>query len=177
MTLRNRIVLALAAGAALFAGVMLSPKSDNTGAQSKTSIENLRKQALTLLDGNVLRIHDIKAPIVVVNYWATWCGPCKEEMPSFVSLQNELGAQKLQFVGIAIDRKEPADRFAREIGVNYPIAIGQLSDLEATAAFGNAQQALPFSMILDANGNSKLTRLGKLNIDEIRLIASKSSVK
>src|SRR5690349_11392837 len=79
--------------------------------------------ALQSLDGKTIRLSDYRRKAVVLNFWATWCGPCKIEMPWFVDLQKQYGAAGLQFLGVAMDdasTKEIAD-FAQSMGVNYPI--------------------------------------------------------
>jgi thiol-disulfide isomerase/thioredoxin len=108
--------------------------------------------------------------ITVVNLWATWCTPCREEMPEFVALKKETD---IQFVGLAIDRAEPVRRFIDEIGVNYPVLLGDIGMIELTKAHGNEKQALPFSYVLDKNGRIVHTKLGKLSRDEILAISAK----
>src|SRR4030095_3013747 len=65
-----------------------------------------------------------KGKVVVVNFWATWCVPCREEMPQFVRVQDDLGGRGVQFVGIAIDQPDKIDAFAAELRLNYPALVG-----------------------------------------------------
>lgn len=85
--------------------------------------------SLESLDGKTMRLSDFRGKAVLLNFWATWCGPCKVEMPWFVDLQNEYGSQGLQIVGVAMDdaSKEDIAKFAKDMGVNYPILIGKES--------------------------------------------------
>jgi len=108
----------------------------------------------------------------VVNFWATWCAPCREEMPEFVKAQGELGARGLQFVGIAVDEPDKAERFAREIGVNYPVLIGGYGAIELSRTLGNRVVALPFTIIVDRRGHVAQTHLGPLKPSELRAIVS-----
>jgi thiol-disulfide isomerase/thioredoxin len=84
---------------------------------------------LQSLDGKSMRLSDLRGKAVLLNFWATWCGPCKVEMPWFVELQKQYGAQGLQIVGVAMDdaSKEDIAKFAKDMGVNYPILIGKES--------------------------------------------------
>src|SRR5271156_7064427 len=85
--------------------------------------------SLESLDGKTIHLSDLRGKAVLLNFWATWCGPCKIEMPWFVDLQNQYGAQGLQIVGVAMDdgSKEDIAKFAKDMGVNYPIVIGKES--------------------------------------------------
>jgi len=84
---------------------------------------------LESLDGKSLRLSDLRGKAVLLNFWATWCGPCKIEMPWFVDFQKQYGSQGLQIVGVAMDDASKADiaKFAKDMGVNYPILIGKES--------------------------------------------------
>ena len=82
---------------------------------------------LTDLDGNTVRLADLRGKAVLLNFWATWCPPCKVEIPWFVDLQRQYGSQGLQIVGVAMDEGHPRDKiaaFAKEMGVNYPVLLG-----------------------------------------------------
>ena len=85
--------------------------------------------SLESLDGKTTRLSDFRGKAVLLNFWATWCGPCKIEMPWFVDFQKQYGSQGLQIVGVAMDdaSKEDIGKFAKDMGVNYPILIGKES--------------------------------------------------
>lgn len=100
--------------------------------------------------------------VLVVNFWATWCPPCREEIPGFVKLQSKYGAQGLQFVGIAIDEKAKVQAFVDEIGVNYPILVGDLEAVALSQASGNRLGGLPYTVIVDRSGKIVATELGGL---------------
>lgn len=111
-----------------------------------------------------------KGKVVVVNFWATWCVPCREEMPQFVKAQNELGGRGLQFVGIAIDQPDKIDVFASELNLNYPALVGGYGAIELSKAMGNRLGALPFTVIVDRAGRVAHTQLGPLKDAELRSI-------
>jgi len=111
-----------------------------------------------------------KGKVLVVNFWATWCVPCREEMPEFVKLQSELGDRGLQFVGIAIDEPAKVKQFAAELGLNYPALIGGYGAVELSKALGNAVGALPYTLIVDRSGNISHKQLGPIKTSDLRNI-------
>ena len=111
-----------------------------------------------------------KGKVLVVNFWATWCAPCREEMPEFVKAQRELGEKGLQFVGIAIDQPDKVQEFAAEIGLNYPTLIGGYGAIELSKTLGNRLGALPFTIIVDRSGRVAHTQLGPLRDETLRSI-------
>jgi len=119
------------------------------------------------LDGQSQPLSRWRGKVLVVNLWATWCAPCREEIPAFVRLQDKYRAQGLQFVGIAIDRREPVQAFAREFGMNYPVLLGGIETVEMSRRAGNRVGALPFTLIIDRNGKIAGAELG--GIDEAKL--------
>ena len=107
--------------------------------------------ALQALDGKTIRLSDLRGKAVVVNFWATWCQPCKIEMPWFVELQKQYGPDGLQIVGINADEDTSADelgKFAKGMGVNYPILLGKE---EVEQAYGGIQ-FLPVTVYVDREG-------------------------
>jgi peroxiredoxin len=114
-----------------------------------------------------------RGKVVVVNFWATWCAPCREEMPEFVRAQTEFGARGLQFVGIAVDQADKVDQFAKELGLNYPTLIGGYGAVELSKTLGNRVAALPFTIIVDRQGRVAHTQLGPLKPDQLRAIVGK----
>lgn len=111
-----------------------------------------------------------KGKVVVVNFWATWCTPCRDEMPEFVKVQRELGGRGLQFVGIAIDQPDKVQEFSAEIGLNYPALIGGYGAMELSKALGNRLGALPFTVVVDRSGRVVHTQLGPLREPSLRAI-------
>ena len=91
--------------------------------------------------------------LLVMNFWATWCPPCRHEMPVFMALQKRYASRGVQFLGIAIDDADKVGAFAAEIGLNYPTLHGQLDAIEVMSAYGNASGGLPFTVLVDPSGN------------------------
>jgi peroxiredoxin len=123
--------------------------------------------SLESLDGKTMRLSDLRGKAVLLNFWATWCGPCKIEMPWFVDLQNQYGSQGLQIVGVAMDdaSKEDIGKFAKDMGVNYPILIGKDS---VGDQYGGVP-ALPETFLISRDGKivDKIIGLkGKAEIED-----------
>jgi thiol-disulfide isomerase/thioredoxin len=106
--------------------------------------------SLESLDGPTMRLSDLRGKAVLLNFWATWCGPCKIEMPWFVDLQKQYGPQGLQIVGVAMDdaSKDDIAKFAKDMGVNYPILIGK----EAVGDQYGGVPALPETFLIGRDG-------------------------
>jgi thiol-disulfide isomerase/thioredoxin len=123
--------------------------------------------SLESLDGPTMRLSDLRGKAVLLNFWATWCGPCKIEMPWFVDFQKQYGSQGLQIVGVAMDdaSKEDIGKFAKDMGVNYPILIGK----EAVGDQYGGVPALPETFLIGRDGKivDKIIGLrGKAEIED-----------
>ena len=114
------------------------------------------------------RLSQWKGKVIVVNFWATWCDPCREEMPRFVKLQSEYGARGLQFVGIAVDQADKVAQFSTEIKLNYPALIGGYGAIELSRTLGNSVGALPFTVVLNRAGDVVYSQLGPVKDPELR---------
>ena len=124
------------------------------------------------VDGHPQSLSQWRGRLLVVNFWATWCAPCKEEMPMFVEAQSAHGAKGLQFVGIAVDDAVKVRQFAKEIDLNYPALIGGYGAMELSKTLGNTIMALPFTIVIDPKGKVVLTQLGPVRPAQLeRLVA------
>ncbi len=104
--------------------------------------------------------------VVVLNFWATWCPPCRKETPEFVALQ-ELYGSDVQFIGIAIDDEEPVREFADSFGVNYPLLLGDVEAVSLSRRLGNRYEGLPFTVVAEPGGNVVLRHTGGLERDQL----------
>lgn len=169
----RRIGLALAfAGliSAIFAYLLIKYNQDqiNLGRTPPFETAAIGTQASALLqlslpdaDGRIQALEQWRGKILVVNYWATWCPPCREEMPGFSRLQDKLGGKGVQFVGISIDTAAKVSEFQKQTPVNYPLLIGDAGAIDVSVALGNSQQALPFTAVIDRQGKVSSIKLGR----------------
>ena len=121
------VVVALMVALMLYVGFHMARRTGSAPRLAKSTIAP--DFSLESLDGKNVRLSDLRGKAVLLNFWATWCAPCKIEMPWFVELQNQYGREGLQVVGVAMDdaSKEDIAKFAKDMGVNYPILIGKES--------------------------------------------------
>jgi peroxiredoxin len=132
---------------------------------------------LTDLQGNSVKLSDLRGKAVVLNFWATWCPPCKEEIPWFVELQKRYGSEGLQIVGVSMDDGDQKDveKFAAQNSINYPVLLGK----EKVAEQYGGIDYLPTTFYIDRNGVVMDRVFGQPGRDEIeqnvkRAIASTS---
>lgn len=118
------------------------------------------------LDDKPQALSQYRGKPLVVNFWASWCAPCRQEMPDFVAAQKAFG-DKVRFVGIAIDNKAAVQKFLKEVPVNYPVLLGEQDAMDLMRAEGNKFGALPFTLVFDAKGNKVATHPGILHKEKL----------
>lgn len=125
--------------------------------------------ALTLQDteGQAQALSQWRGKVIVANFWATWCPPCRKEIPDFSAASRKLDGSQVQFVGISIDAADKVRAFKAEFNVPYPLLIGSPDVLSLAADLGNTAQALPFTVIFDRDGRARQVKLGTLNQSEL----------
>jgi thiol-disulfide isomerase/thioredoxin len=165
-------MVALAGAVALLAGAYV--------ARTQLAPSPLGKDASALLgvslpdlEGREQPLAQWRGKLLVVNFWATWCAPCREEMPQFIKAQSEMGAKGLQFVGIAVDQADNAQKFAKEISLNYPTLVGGMGAMQLSSTLGNDIMALPFTVVVDRQGRIAHTQLGPLKQAQLDALLSR----
>lgn len=135
------IIVAMVVSLMLVFGFHMARRSAGDAASGPNDLKGkpAPEFALQTLDGKSLHLSDFRGKAVLLNFWATWCQPCKIEMPWFVELQKQYAPQGLQILGVAMDDASPEDigKFAKDLGVDYPILLGK-------EAVGDAYGGLPF---------------------------------
>ena len=122
---------------------------------------------LSDINGMPVSASDFDGKVWLVNFWATWCTPCVEEMPMLSRLQQEVAGQGVKIVGIALDDENRASEFAANMAISYLILVGQADVVITGRQYGNNTGMLPFSVLIDSNGIIQWTHLGPLSREEL----------
>ena len=171
-------VAVMAASGGYFIAMMLSPEPARQGyspvaeALAVNQLENVLGQPrpdfeLDDINGATVSAADFDGKVLLLNFWATWCKPCIEEMPMLTRLQHSYAGRGVQVVGIALDDPDKAREFASELAVNYPILVGFTDTVLAGRRYGNRSGMLPYSVLVGVDGIIRWTFLGALNQQEL----------
>jgi thiol-disulfide isomerase/thioredoxin len=134
--------------------------------------ERLPVFSLNDLTGHPKSSEIFKGKPLVLNFWATWCAPCRREIPLLKSLSQEQAAQQLTVIGIAVDHADKVRRFVDEFKIDYPMLVGDQDALDLATQLGVAAPAFPFSVFVDRNGEVVTLFIGELHRQQAALILS-----
>lgn len=134
--------------------------------------ETLPDVSLPDLNGTAHRLSEWAGKPLVVNFWATWCEPCRREIPLLEDLRHENRRNSYEIVGIAIDHLDSVAKYVRDMKIDYPVLVGERGGLEAAAAFG-MEPVLPFTVFADAHGRIVTLKIGELHRDEAAFILAR----
>lgn len=157
---------------ALAAGIHLGqkyfdPQAQNSPNLAPGSIDRLFSTTLNTPDGKTQSFAQWRGKTLVVNFWATWCPPCREEMPAFSRLQAKYAANGVQFVGIAFDSIQAVREFSLQYPATYPLLMGEADGTTLARQLGNPRLALPYTLIISPAGEASFTRLGGISEHEL----------
>jgi thiol-disulfide isomerase/thioredoxin len=130
----------------------------------------LQKIEFEDLSGTKQNLSQWQNKVIVLNFWATWCTPCREEIPSFVKLQTDYAAKNVQFIGIAVDEKEKVAAFIKDTPINYPVLMGGYSAMQLSKRAGNRLSGLPYTIVFDRTGKISTKHLGQLSSQKLEKI-------
>ena len=176
--MNKNFLVAIALVALLIAGVvtyqaqnrgMAEAPAESMAPSSSTTTENVTASAPKIIDfalpdleGNVRRISDWNGKGRLVNFWATWCAPCRREIPLLKKTQAANADENVQIIGIAVDFPDEVAAFAEEAEFNYPILIGQEDAMAAAEASGIDFIGMPFTMIIAPDGELLKSHMGEI---------------
>lgn len=118
--------------------------------------------------GGELDMAALRGRPLLVNFWATWCPPCVEELPLIDAFAREQAARGWQVVGLAADRVEPVRRFLQRMPLVFPVGMVGMAGIELSKSLGNGSGALPFTVVLGADGRVADRKIGKVDADDLR---------
>ncbi len=167
LQIKRRWILGLGAVGGLVAGGLLSWFKHEPSTPSTQNLQRLWGSSYQHPNGDDVDWNQFKGRHLIINFWATWCGPCVEEMPLIDRFYKENKANGWQVVGLAIDQPSRVKAFLSQTPVSYPVVLAGLGGTELSQALGNESGALPFTIILDANEHVLFKKIGKLKVEEL----------
>lgn len=163
--------LAAAAGLALAGvGAGLAWRTSRRQSQMLSEAEHLFwQQQFKQLDGVALSTSSFKGKPLLLNFWATWCPPCVEELPLIDNFFTQNKLKGWQVLGLAVDQAAPVTRFLARSPLSFPVALAGFPGIEVSRSLGNLSGALPFTVVFGAQGEVLQRKMGKLTNADLRL--------
>ncbi len=169
-TLLTLVLMVVAAAAGYFGYQTLGSGAGSTAANDAPAAPAapLMRPEFTLanLQGEPTSITQWDGQPMLVNFWATWCGPCRREIPLLQALQDEYAEQDLAVIGVAIDELDATREYIEEIQVHYAILVGEQEAADAMTRFGANMTALPYTAFVDRTGKVVVQHMGELHRDQ-----------
>lgn len=165
------VLLIIVAITAVGLGVMMSRANTSSDISYPALLNaNLVEASSVTAEPTSTTIGEKLGDLTVVNFWATWCAPCRHEMPMFQSIFAEMSNNEKSFVivGVTIDSIEQAIPTLDSMGITYPIVYAELTGNELMASVGNPQGLLPYTLVLDANGQVVEQKIGRVNREDVQ---------
>jgi thiol-disulfide isomerase/thioredoxin len=156
--------------AAASAGTAATPAAAGTEGSGKRLVERVPEFQLADREGKMRSLADWQGKSLIVNFWATWCAPCRREIPLLQQIANDHREEGFEVIGIAVDFRDKVLAYADEMKIEYPLLIGEQEALDAAAAFGIESIGFPFTVFTDAQGRIVAAHMGELHAPEAEVI-------
>lgn len=140
-------------------------KVAQSGTKAVSNVRPLFK--LKDLEDKVRDIKEWDGKVLMINFWATWCPPCRREMPAFIELQEKYKDKGFTIIGIALDEKQAVIDFTDPMGMNYPILMAEQEGVVISKAYGNNLGVLPYTVIVDRKGNIIHRQRSELTFEQV----------
>lgn len=163
---REVLILGAAGVAAAAAGFLLGPlalrTADGDGSGEGTGAADIALRSATLVDlaGQARKLSEWRGRILVCNFWATWCTPCREEIPLLMAARTKYASSGIEIVGIAIDNAVNVRQFSTSFEISYPILLAEANGLDLMRKLGNTTGGLPYTVVTDRQGSVVRRKLG-----------------
>jgi thiol-disulfide isomerase/thioredoxin len=163
---RNLLVFVIVAVLAAGAGIFISHQRSKPQTLETHAMNTLFAQTMPDIAGKPQSLAQWRGKPLIINFWATWCAPCVQEMPELAALQAQVAP--VQIIGIGVDTQENIAQFAEKMHIYYPLYVAGTGATDLLRQFGNQAGGLPFTILVGLDGNLKKVYLGRLNFDELR---------
>jgi thiol-disulfide isomerase/thioredoxin len=154
--------IALAAAVAVIAawGGYVFQQAGQDEAATSSAVRQLLSTVLPDARGTLQALSQWNGKVLVVNFWATWCEPCREEIPGLMRLRQKYSAKNVEIVGIAVDYASNVGDYEKSMGIHYPLLIGGVESIDLARSLGDRQGGLPYTIVLDRTGKLVKAHLG-----------------
>lgn len=161
---REALILGAAGAAATAAGFLVGPLLLQLGGKSRSAVASA---SFPDLSGRMRHLSEWNDRILVCNFWATWCGPCREEIPLLGEIREKMRGLGVEVVGIAIDNAAKVGQYAANFSIRYPVLLAEADGLDLMRRLGNSGGGLPYTVIVDRSGAIAATKLGAYKPGEL----------